>query len=95
MRKHRFDDKKQKLADLLDMPPDALIDLPRISILGDREVLIRGFSKILEYNPTIVRVLSSVGSIAVGGEKLVLKELEKESISVCGIISNVTIKGAS
>ena len=95
MKKHRFDEKKQKLADLLDMPADALLNLPRISVFGDKEVVVRGFSQIVEYNPNIVRVLSCVGIIAVEGEKLVLKELEKENLSIGGRIRNVTIKGAS
>lgn len=80
------------MVDILEMPPDVMLDLPKLVMIGRQELLLENHRGIIEYSLTRVRVKTSVGQITVTGEELILKNLKPDEMQVKGKISAVTIE---
>lgn len=80
----------QKLAGLLEIPQDIVLDLPRITMLGNKQLLIENHKGIIEYTPSLVRIKLSQGELIVNGANLSLGNLQAEQILVEGIVREVT-----
>lgn len=80
------------VVDILEMPPDVMLDLPKLVMIGQQELLLENHRGIIEYSLTRVRVQTSVGQITITGEELLLKNLKPDEMLVKGKISAVTIE---
>ncbi len=79
----------RSLAHTLDIPQDIVLDLPRITMLGNKQVLIENHKGIIEYTSLLVRIKLSQGELLIHGTKLLLGNLQAEQILVEGIIQEV------
>lgn len=79
----------QALAGLLEIPQDIVMDLPRITMLGNKQVLIENHKGIIEYGPTVVRTKLNKGELIVLGENLVLGNLQSEQILIEGTVNEI------
>ena len=79
----------QKLAGLLEIPQDIVLDLPRITMLGNKQVLVENHKGIMEYTPDLVRIKLNQGELIVGGTGLTLGNLQMEQILVEGTVKDV------
>lgn len=79
----------QKLAGILEIPEDIVLDLPRITMLGNKQILIENHKGIIEYTPSLVRVKVSQGELIINGVNLSLGNLQIEQILVEGIVRDV------
>ncbi|MPN12535.1 hypothetical protein SDC9_159853 [bioreactor metagenome] len=79
----------QKLAGILEIPQDIILDLPRITMLGNKQILIENHKGIIEYTPSLVRVKVSQGELIINGLNLSLSNLQVEQILVEGTVRDV------
>lgn len=79
----------QTLAGIFEIPQDIVLDLPRITMLGNKQMLIENHKGIIEYNETLVRVKLSQGELTVYGSELMLGNLQVEQILIEGIVAEV------
>ncbi len=79
----------QSLAGILDIPQDIVLDLPRITMLGNKQLLVENHKGIIEYTPSLVRIKLSQGELFVYGETLTLGNLQAEQILVEGVVQEV------
>ncbi|SDF06139.1 sporulation protein YqfC [Sporomusa acidovorans] len=79
----------QSLAGLLDIPQDIVMDLPRITMLGNKQLLVENHKGIIEYTPSLVRIKLSQGELMIYGEALTLGNLQSEQILVEGVVQEV------
>ncbi|CUH94157.1 hypothetical protein P22_0219 [Propionispora sp. 2/2-37] len=79
----------QKLAGLLEIPQDIVMDLPRITMLGNKQLLIENHRGIIEYTPLVVRIKLNQGELIVTGSNLVLGNLQMEQIFIEGIVEAI------
>lgn len=77
------------LAHKLDIPQDIVLDLPRITMLGNKQVLIENHKGIIEYTSTLVRIKLSQGELVIIGTQLLLGNLQAEQILVEGVVGEV------
>ena len=89
MKKRHFLKQKRRLVKDLALPVGAMLDLPKVSIVGDSDVIVENFSGIVQYGKDIVRLSTVLGDITVTGDNFVLNELEKTSLSITGRIKGV------
>jgi sporulation protein YqfC len=82
----------ERLSELLEIPKDTLFNMPRFTLIGDREVTIENYLGILEYTAAITRVKTGIGEVIVSGEGLIVKEITAYVIEVSGIINAVNFK---
>ncbi|NLL18575.1 MAG: sporulation protein YqfC [Clostridia bacterium] len=80
------------MVELLEMPSDIMLDLPKLILIGQKELIIENHRGIIEYGQTVIRVNSTVGQITVKGSGLMLKTLKSDQMLVEGIISAITIE---
>ncbi|HWJ03202.1 MAG TPA: sporulation protein YqfC [Verrucomicrobiae bacterium] len=77
------------LGSALDIPKDVLMDVPKITMVGDVQIWIENHTGIIEYNAERVRVNSTLGVITVEGNNLVLVELLPTEIKLEGKLQQI------
>ena len=82
--------KLQALAGILEIPQDIILDLPRITMLGNQQLLLENHKGIIEYTSQVVRIKLNSGEIKIQGTKLTLSNLQPEQILIEGTISHLT-----
>lgn len=78
--------KATEIADVLDMPIDALCDIPRTEILGKSEVNIENFRGILDYDNNSFKINTRSGIIKIDGSDLIIDSITNEDVCVKGNI---------
>jgi len=79
----------QKLAGLLEIPQDIVMDLPRITMLGNKQLLVENHKGIIEYTPSLVRIKLSQGELIVKGSGLTLGNFQAEQILIEGTVREI------
>lgn len=79
----------QALAKILEIPQDIVLDLPRITMLGNQQMLIENHKGIVEYTSQMVRIKLNYGEITITGTELTLGNLQPEQILIEGIIDSL------
>lgn len=79
----------QAMAAFLEIPPDIVLDMPRLTMLGNKQLLVENHKGIIEYTPILVRIKLSEGELTVIGDGLSIGNLQLEHILVEGTIKNL------
>jgi sporulation protein YqfC len=80
-----------KIARLLDLPLDTMIDWPRIILSGNNNVVIQNHRGIIEYDQSVARIGTKLGELLISGRGLVLMRALKEEIIVEGKIDRIEL----
>lgn len=80
---------KSNVAEALELPKDIVLDLPKITMIGNIQVYIENHKGIIEYSRQRIRVNSKSGIIRVIGKKMIIKNIVTEEIAIIGEIDNV------
>ena len=94
MRKKRKDNapKGLKVAEALELPPDVVLGIPSITVLGGREATIQNYKGIVEYDDKKVVLNTSLGIFTVTGEGLDIKTVTDDDITLEGKVVGFEIK---
>ncbi len=79
----------ETVADAWGVPKDVIMNIPRMTISGDKEIYIENHKGILEYTSTEIRVSTAMGVVHVQGEKLVIERIRPEDLVIAGTFSKV------
>lgn len=89
--------KKEKLfvraADMFDVPADAKGGLLHIELEGTREVFLENHKGIISLADEEIEINSPSGVVSITGQKLFVKALNADEISLCGKIEKIEFKG--
>ncbi|MGI6224633.1 MAG: sporulation protein YqfC [Peptococcales bacterium] len=80
---------KNRFSSILDMPKDVMLDLPKLTVIGDIQIYIENHRGIIEYTNELVRLSTSLGQLIIKGEELVLRNISVEEIYIDGKIQEV------
>lgn len=75
---------KKAFAEILDYPKEVVLDMPRITMIGDMELVIDNHKGIIEYKSDIIRLNSGCGVIRITGKELTIKEIQPEEMYITG-----------
>lgn len=78
-------------AELLDMPHDVVFDLPRLTMIGDRQLYIENHRGVVHFSSERLRLALSKGQLEVTGSSLVIRTIWTEEVFVEGQISNIQL----
>ena len=81
---------KKQVADFLELPGDVMLDLPKITMVGDIKLYVENHRGIIEYSTTEVRISVMEGEVAVTGEGLLLRNVLPDEICVEGKIKSLS-----
>ncbi|MGB9791646.1 MAG: sporulation protein YqfC [Thermacetogeniaceae bacterium] len=79
------------LAHYLELPKELVLDLPRITVVGDIQVFVENHKGIIEYTPEKLRISTSIGELQIEGTGLALRCIQPDEIGVDGKIRAVIL----
>jgi len=85
----KSDEIKKSIGDLLELPQDLMLDLPKITMIGNLQIYIENHKGILEYSTTRVRIFTKCGVLRIIGKDLLLRRIVREEIVLVGEIVQV------
>ncbi|NLD47688.1 MAG: sporulation protein YqfC [Clostridiaceae bacterium] len=77
---------KEKMTELLELPKEIVLDLPKTTIVGSNNVIIENYKGIIEYDSARIRANTSKGIIKISGSNLVIREITSEDLMIEGDI---------
>ena len=88
-------DKTKKIEDYLanffDLPRDIVLDLSRLTLVGDRQLYLENHKGIVEYGNQTIKVRTNSGLLIIKGEDLVIRNLYAAELYVEGEIDSLEI----
>lgn len=86
-KKPRPDRMERLLGDMLELPKDLVLDLPRLVIIGQRELHLENHKGIIEYGDCCIKINLARGLLEIEGEELEIKLIMQDEISITGVIN--------
>jgi sporulation protein YqfC len=80
---------KKGIADLLELPRDIVLDLPKITLVGNLQLYVENHKGIIEYSTGLIRINTKSGILVVTGSDLSIRTIVIEEIIVVGRIDKV------
>ena len=77
---------KEKFSAMMELPKELLLDIPRITMLGNEDVFIENYKGIVEYEENIIRLNNGIN---IFGDKLNVEEITDTEILIVGKINNI------
>jgi sporulation protein YqfC len=73
----------------LDLPKEIMLDLPKVTIVGNIQAMIENHRGIIEYGTDKIRIAINSGELEVTGEKLSIRNITRDEIYLDGDIFSV------
>ncbi|WP_432664589.1 sporulation protein YqfC [Wukongibacter baidiensis] len=89
MKEGRMENLKANISEALEIPKDILLDLPKVTFIGNLQVNIENHKGIVEYSNDNVRIKIKDGILKVSGMDLVIKTIVTEEIIISGKIASI------
>jgi sporulation protein YqfC len=80
-----------KLANMLDIPLDMVIDWPRVTLSGNRNLTVLNHRGVIEYDQDLIRINTRFGELRISGTGLTLLSALKDEVIVEGKIQHVEL----
>ncbi|NLV89309.1 MAG: sporulation protein YqfC [Tissierellia bacterium] len=89
--KKKIENMKYNISEAFELPRDIIMDLPKLTVLGDKEASLLNHKGIIEYTKETIRVNTKSGIFKITGEDLEIKTILAEEIIIVGRIKNIEI----
>lgn len=86
----KLEQMKNWLTKQIDLPVDVLMDLPRITLVGQVHIYIENHRGLLVFSDKEVRLLLKHGQLLIKGQSFVIKTILPEELLLEGMIEQVT-----
>lgn len=77
---------KEKFTDMMELPKELLMNVSRITILGNEDVFIENYKGIADYDNNVIRLANN---IIILGENLNVEEITDKEIMITGKVNNI------
>lgn len=78
-------------ATLLDMPEDVVFELPRMTLIGDRQLYIENHRGVIHFSEEVLRLSLSKGELEVTGDALIIRTIWTDEVFVEGVIRGIQL----
>ncbi len=89
MAKNWFQEMRKWMTEKMDLPEDVMMDLPRITMIGQIHIYIENHRGLLTFADDEVRLLLKQGQLLIKGEQFVIKIILPEEILLQGKVVEV------
>lgn len=79
----------ERLNEMFDMPADVVLDMPKVTVVSDNNIVIENFNAILEYSDSSIKVKAKDKIISVCGRNMYLLIIADNCITAEGAIECV------
>jgi sporulation protein YqfC len=80
---------RQNMADLLELPREIVLNLPRLIVVGNLQCYLENHRGVIEYTTERVRISVNGGEIKITGSNLVIRSMANDEIAIDGMIDAV------
>ena len=80
---------REQIAEMTEIPKDFMMNMPRVTILGNREIYVDNYKGLLEYSQEVIRLLTTNKIISIKGDGLLITRIVEDAIFVGGNIISV------
>lgn len=77
------------VAELFDLPADVVAGLPRLELVGNRQLYLEGHTGLLSYSDTQIDANTAFGVLRIRGRELTLLAMTAEEVRIGGAIEAV------
>ncbi|WP_446898750.1 sporulation protein YqfC [Clostridium sp. LBM24168] len=84
---------KQNIADKLDLPRDIILNMPKILVTGDKEIVIENHRGIVLFEKDRIRINSGVGLISICGKDFEVLFMGGSTITIGGKFKSIIYEG--
>ncbi|NMD42361.1 MAG: sporulation protein YqfC [Firmicutes bacterium] len=84
---------KEIIADFFELPQEIILDLPRVTQVGNVQLYIENHRGVIAYDENEIRLSVKNGEIIIRGEKMQIKNLLEEELLIKGVIGSLTYEG--
>lgn len=88
--KDKFQEKKEKILGKLDFPTDISLDLPKIIVVGNREITIENHKGIMSFQSNMVKINSRIGAVTITGNDFEILFISETSITIKGVFTGIS-----
>lgn len=90
MRRKKKGSFKEVIADFFELPHEIILDLPRITLVGNMQLYIENHRGVISYDENQVRLSVNNGELIIRGEMLQIKNLLEEELLIKGIFESLS-----
>jgi len=83
---------QQKLGKALDIPNDIILDLPKITLIGNVQLYIENHRGIIEYSPETIRIAVGIGELEISGSTLMIRTISKDDLHLDGEVEAIRFR---
>lgn len=80
---------REKFSEVLELPKELILDIPKITLIGSKQLLLENYKGIIEYEDYKIRIKTHEGIISLEGKDMTIKEITSEDIMVTGCINSI------
>ena len=77
------------MADIFELPREVLLNLPRLTLVGNQKILLENHRGIIHYDNEKIRVGIKGGELIVSGKNLQVQKIMVEEIHIKGYIESL------
>lgn len=81
----------ERAADLLDLPADLLAGVPRLELVGDRELRMENHKGILAYGDREIHISGGIFIVKISGRDLELRAMTGLEVLITGTIEEIRL----
>lgn len=85
---------KEKFAEMLELPKELVLDRPKLTMIGQYDLMIENYKSVLEYDNDRIRVRTGSSVILITGTDLIIREITSEDIIISGTIHTLEFADA-
>jgi len=78
------------IADFFELPQEIILDLPRITLVGNMQLYIENHRGVISYNQNEVRLSVNKGEVIIRGEGLQIENLLEEELLIKGMLESLS-----
>ena len=80
---------KEKFSEILDLPKEIVLNIPKLTIVGNGDMMLENYKSIIEYDNSRIRINTGIGVVRITGSRLLIREITSEDIIICGEINGL------
>ena len=84
---------REIIVEKFDLPKDVVLDIPKILIIGDREVTIENHKGIIAFERNIIKINSRFGPITINGENFEILYIGSSTTTISGKFKSIVYEG--
>lgn len=87
--KKKIENIKSNVSEILELPKDIILDLPKITLIGNLQLYIENHKGIIEYGSLRIRVNTNAGILRIIGKNMTIKSIVTEEVVIVGEIHSI------